>query len=94
MEWKPFDISSGSSVDWVDGLRTVAGAGDTKTRHGIAVHVYTCNKAMGDRAFYNSDGDFLIVPQQGNLKITTEFGRLERMFCRIIFMIVFVFNLE
>ena len=94
LRWKPFDIPSGSSVDWVDGLRTVAGAGDTKTRHGMAVHVYTCNKAMGDRAFYNSDGDFLIVPQQGNLKITTEFGRLERMFCRIVFMIVFVFNLE
>merc|ERR1712013_530872 len=76
LRWKPFDIPSGSSVDWVDGLRTIAGAGDTKTRHGIAIHVYTCNKAMGDRAFYNSDGDFLIVPQQGNLKITTEFGRM------------------
>merc|ERR1712212_243380 len=76
LRWKPFDIPSGSSLDWVDGLRTVAGAGDSKTRHGIAVHVYTCNKAMGDRAFYNSDGDFLIVPQQGSLKITTEFGRM------------------
>merc|ERR1712002_232397 len=69
LRWKPFDIPSGSSIDWVDGLRTIAGAGDSKTRHGIAIHVYTCNKAMGD-------GAFLIVPQQGNLKITTEFGRM------------------
>ncbi|XP_048360402.1 homogentisate 1,2-dioxygenase [Sphaerodactylus townsendi] len=28
------------------------------------------------RCFYNSDGDFLIVPQQGKLLITTEFGKL------------------
>ena len=25
---------------------------------------------------YNSDGDFLIVPQKGSLHITTEFGKL------------------
>jgi len=76
MRWKPFDIPSGAKVDWVDGLRTVAGAGDSKTRNGMAVHVYTCNSGMGNRALYNADGDFLIVPQQGNLKITTEFGRM------------------
>ena len=28
------------------------------------------------QAFYNSDGDFLIVPQQGVLDVTTEFGRM------------------
>jgi homogentisate 1,2-dioxygenase len=27
-------------------------------------------------AFYNADGDFLIIPQQGVLHITTEFGKL------------------
>ena len=26
--------------------------------------------------FYNSDGDLLIVPQTGELKITTEFGKM------------------
>jgi homogentisate 1,2-dioxygenase len=31
---------------------------------------------MKDKAFYSSDGDLLIVPQQGNLDITTEMGRL------------------
>ena len=56
-------------------MLSLSGAGDSKTRHGIAVHVYTCNVSMIDKAFYNSDGDFLIVPQQGDLDITTEFGR-------------------
>ena len=30
-----------------------------------------------DLGFYNSDGDFLIVPQRGDLTIKTEFGKME-----------------
>lgn len=58
----------------VDGLKTVAGAGDACARSGMAIHVYCCNKSMENRAFYNSDGDYLIVPQEGTLVIKTEFG--------------------
>ena len=31
---------------------------------------------MENQAFYNSDGDFLIVPQEGVLYLKTEFGKL------------------
>jgi homogentisate 1,2-dioxygenase len=31
---------------------------------------------MRQRAFYSADGELLIVPQQGRLRITTEFGRM------------------
>lgn len=31
---------------------------------------------MDQRALQNADGDLLIVPQQGPLNITTEFGRM------------------
>ncbi|KAL3210880.1 hypothetical protein MRX96_052109 [Rhipicephalus microplus] len=64
------------------GLNTVCGAGDARTRHGVAVHVYCCNISMKDKAMYNSDGDFLIgksinlFPQQGSLNVVTEFGRM------------------
>ncbi|KAF5296406.1 hypothetical protein FQR65_LT01393 [Abscondita terminalis] len=58
------------------GLNTVCGSGDPRLKHGVAIHVYACNVSMKDRAMYNADGDFLIVPQQGTLKITTEFGKL------------------
>ncbi|KAJ2945522.1 hypothetical protein O0L34_g339 [Tuta absoluta] len=76
--WLPFDIPPPSkSVDFVAGLHTVAGAGDPRSRHGIAIHVYLCNASMDNSAFYSSDGDLLIVPQQGKLKITTEFGIME-----------------
>lgn len=32
---------------------------------------------MGKTAFYNSDGDFLIVPFSGTLNITTLMGKLQ-----------------
>ena len=76
MRWKPFDLPKEDSVDFVDGLRTLAGAGDPKSRHGVAIHVYVCNVSMKDKAFYNADGDFLVVPQQGPLDILTEMGKL------------------
>ena len=37
---------------------------------------FSCNASMHHEAFYNADGDFLIVPQQGTLVITTEFGKM------------------
>lgn len=41
-------------------MATLCGAGDARSRNGLAIHVYTCNKSMTNKAFNNSDGDFLI----------------------------------
>lgn len=79
LAWKPTpipDASAGDKVDFVRGLKTVAGSGDPTLREGLATHVYVCNTSMANDAFVNSDGDFLIVPQQGILDIQTEFGFL------------------
>lgn len=75
LRWKPFDIPK-EETDFVAGLRTVCGAGDPLSRNGCAIYVYVCNAPMRNSAIYNSDGDFLIVPQQGTLEVTTEFGRM------------------
>lgn len=77
LRWKPFDLPTAEGVDFVKGLHTLGGAGDPCTRYGAAIHIYTCNSSMGNRAFYNADGDLLIVPQQGTLFVTTEMGRME-----------------
>lgn len=77
LAWTPFEIPPRSSVvDFVGGLKTVAGSGDPTLREGLATHVFTCNASMENRSLVNSDGDFLIVPQQGNLDVQTEFGSL------------------
>lgn len=78
LRWRPFALpASGARVDFVAGLRCICGAGDPRMRQGLSILVYTCNLSMEDAAFYNSDGDFLIVPQQGVLHIKTEFGKMD-----------------
>ncbi|KAJ8026408.1 Homogentisate 1,2-dioxygenase [Holothuria leucospilota] len=78
LRWHPFDLPANDvKSDFVDGMATVCGGGDVRSRHGIAVHIYACNKSMENRCLYNSDGDFLIVPQKGTLCITTEFGKMK-----------------
>lgn len=74
--WLPFEYPKAKSVDFVEGLKTIAGNGDPGMKAGLAIHVYTANASMGKRSFFNSDGDFLIVPQEGSLDIQTECGFL------------------
>ena len=63
--------------DFVDGLVTLCGAGDARMRRGYAIHRYAANRSMERRAFYNADGDLLIIPEQGALTLLTELGPLE-----------------
>ena len=76
LAWLPFKIPTGNDVDFVAGLKSIAGSGDPTLREGLATHVFLCNKSMEKSAFVNSDGDFCIVPQQGALDIRTEFGKI------------------
>lgn len=70
------DASSATDqgVDFVQGIRTIGGQGDSTLREGIAVHLYSANAPMTNRAFCNNDGDLLILPQEGRLNIQTELG--------------------
>lgn len=52
------------------------GAGEPSLKQGISIYAYSANESMGKSAFYNSDGDFLIVPHIGTLNVRTLNGRL------------------
>jgi homogentisate 1,2-dioxygenase len=52
------------------------GAGEPSLKQGVAIYAYSANASMGNSAFYNSDGDFLIVPHAGELKVRTLNGLL------------------
>jgi homogentisate 1,2-dioxygenase len=62
--------------DFVDGLVTMCGAGSAASRKGYAFHLYAANRSMEHRAFYNADGDLLILPYDGVLTVMTELGPL------------------
>ncbi len=76
LAWRPLDIPPNTTeVDFVDGIKTMAGNGDPTLHEGLAVHIYVANASMKKRAFCNNDGDMLFMPQQGRLDIQTEFGK-------------------
>ncbi|MEM6959530.1 MAG: alpha/beta fold hydrolase, partial [Myxococcota bacterium] len=64
-------------MDFVDGLITVGGAGSPEMRRGFAVHLYAANRSMNGRAYWNADSELLIVPQEGRLRLLTDFGVLQ-----------------
>lgn len=77
LRWSPMDVpKEGETVDFVEGLKLVCGSGDPTIKTGCAIYNYAFNASMNNKAFFNSDGDFLIVPQQGTLLIKTEMGKL------------------
>jgi homogentisate 1,2-dioxygenase len=65
-----------SPTDFVDGLTTLAGSGSPQLMAGMAVHVYFANRSMAERVFYDADGELVVVPQEGRLRIVTELGVL------------------
>ncbi|HJT08747.1 MAG TPA: homogentisate 1,2-dioxygenase [Stellaceae bacterium] len=75
LRWDPLPLPE-KPVDFVDGLVTMGGNGDPASSAGMAIHAYLANRSMADRVFYDADGELLIVPQQGRLRLPTELGVL------------------
>jgi homogentisate 1,2-dioxygenase len=76
MRWRLVAIPN-EPTDFIDGIRTLMANGDADAQTGMATHVYVANKSMQQRACVNADGEMLIVPQLGQLTITTEMGVLD-----------------
>jgi homogentisate 1,2-dioxygenase len=76
LRWSPAAYPE-TDTDFVDGLTTIAGNGDPAHCHGMAAHLYAANRSMVSRAFCNSDGELLFVPQEGGLRLVTEFGTMD-----------------
>ncbi|MDH4874291.1 homogentisate 1,2-dioxygenase [Pseudomonas sp. BN515] len=75
LRWNPQDIPT-ERTDFIDGLLTIAATSDAEQASGVSVHLFRANTSM-QRVFFNSDGELLIVPEQGRLRIATELGLLD-----------------
>jgi homogentisate 1,2-dioxygenase len=76
MRWDPLPMPS-QPTDFVEGLVTLGGNGGAEEQAGVGIHLYCANRSMQGRYFYDADGELLIVPQQGRLRIRTELGVVE-----------------
>ena len=76
LRWDPIAMPE-EPLTWLEGLRTIATNGDVHSQRGMAAHVYLANRSMETTYFYDADGELLIVPQEGTLRVVTECGVLE-----------------
>ena len=76
LRWDPIPIPA-KPVSFVEGIRTLTTAGDAGAQAGMGAHVYLVTRSMEDEYFYNVDGELLIVAQEGELRLRTEFGIID-----------------
>jgi homogentisate 1,2-dioxygenase len=76
LRWSPPPLPK-EPVNFLTGMRTMTTAGDVYTQTGMAAHLFNVTESMVDEYFYNADGEFLIVPQEGQIRIFTELGIME-----------------
>ena len=76
LRWDPPPLPR-EPTDFVAGLATLGGNGAPDAHSGCGIHWYTANRSMHERFFYDADGELLIVPQLGGLRLATELGILD-----------------
>ncbi|WP_404861582.1 homogentisate 1,2-dioxygenase [Georhizobium sp. MAB10] len=76
LRWDPVPAPDGPT-NFLAGIRTMTTAGDAIGQVGMAAHAYVFNQDMVDDYFFNADGEMLIVPQDGTIRIFTEMGVID-----------------
>ena len=73
LRWDP-PADLPADADFVDGMVTMIANRDPADLEGVALHLYRATRSMSERVFANSDGEMLIIPQAGSLRLVTELG--------------------
>lgn len=76
LRWDPPADLPGDA-DFIDGMVTMLTNRDPADLDGVSVHLYRATRSMDRKLFMNADGELLIIPQSGTLRLFTEMGRLE-----------------
>ena len=75
LRWNPPPFPDHPTT-FITGMHTMVTNGAAHLQIGMAAHVYMATESMTDTYFYNADGEFLVVPQEGSLRFITECGVL------------------
>ncbi|WP_292899410.1 MULTISPECIES: homogentisate 1,2-dioxygenase [unclassified Nitratireductor] len=76
LRWDPTPIPNEETA-FLSGVRTMTTAGDVQGQAGMAAHIYAFNTSMVDDYFFNADGELMLVPQEGGVRLKTEMGIIE-----------------
>lgn len=75
LRWNPEAMPS-APTDFLDGLSRVAANTEAGQPSGASIYRYAANRSM-ERVFYDADGELLIVPEQGRLRVHSEVGQFD-----------------
>ncbi len=75
MRWSPLSYHEHKKTDFIEGLMPVGMSG-AFTDPAAAAYLYEIQHASKETFFCNADGEFLWIPQEGELTLETEFGAL------------------
>ncbi len=76
LRWDP-PADLPADADFVDGLVTMMANRVPADLEGVAIHLYRASRSMVDRVFANADGELLIIPQAGALRVVSELGKID-----------------
>jgi homogentisate 1,2-dioxygenase len=76
MRWAPIPVPDAPAT-FLQGVHTITTAGDAGAMAGMAASLWLCNRSMADEVFWNADAEMLFVPQEGAIRLRTEFGWLD-----------------
>ena len=69
------DNDTDATTDFIDALQLTAAA-QSGPKHGLSIYQYRGRLALSPRHLMNTDGDLVLVPSHGMLRVETELGRL------------------
>jgi homogentisate 1,2-dioxygenase len=83
LRWGPTPMPSGA-VSFPQGVHTITTCGDAATQAGMAAHIYALTASMREAFFYDADGELMFVPEEGRIRLATEFGVIDAQPCEIV----------
>ncbi|WP_443190273.1 homogentisate 1,2-dioxygenase [Pseudomonas indica] len=75
LRWDPLEMPP-AGTDFIDGLVRIAANGEGEQPNGASIYRYAASASM-ERVFFDADGELLLVPESGRLRLVTELGVLE-----------------
>jgi homogentisate 1,2-dioxygenase len=76
LRWDP-PVDLPADADFINSMVTMMANRDPAELEGVALHLYRAGKSMTDRVFANADGELLIIPQVGAIRVVSELGILD-----------------
>ena len=73
LRWNPRVVPD-APTSFVESLQPLLGNGDPAMLSGVTFFTYAATASMTTQAFFSADGEMLIIPQEGRLRLVTEMG--------------------